>query len=130
MIIKELLLLSMLFCHIVDDYYLQGILASMKQKKWWKDNAPQDIYRHDYIMALFEHAFSWTFMIHIPIFVYMIINKDITGLFILCSIIINTIIHAVTDNCKANKQIINLVQDQTIHFIQIFITWLIFIILL
>ena len=24
----------MIFCHVVDDYYLQGWLASAKQKKW------------------------------------------------------------------------------------------------
>ena len=28
-----LIFFAMCFCHIVDDYYLQGILASMKQKK-------------------------------------------------------------------------------------------------
>ena len=27
------LLILMIFCHIVDDYYLQGWLASAKQKK-------------------------------------------------------------------------------------------------
>lgn len=36
------LLLLMIFCHIVDDYYLQGWLASAKQKKWWEENAPQN----------------------------------------------------------------------------------------
>ena len=29
---KILLLLAMIFLHIVDDYYLQGWLASAKQK--------------------------------------------------------------------------------------------------
>lgn len=33
MLIK--LLLLMIFAHIIDDYYLQGILAHMKQKVWW-----------------------------------------------------------------------------------------------
>ncbi len=45
-------LLSMIFLHIVDDYYLQGILASMKQKSWWEENAPQRLYKYDYIVAL------------------------------------------------------------------------------
>jgi hypothetical protein len=35
------LLLLMIFLHIVDDYYLQGILASMKQKEWWHKTAPE-----------------------------------------------------------------------------------------
>ena len=56
-------LLSMIFCHIVDDYYLQGWLASAKQKSWWEQNAPQKLYQQDYLMALLVHSFSWTFMV-------------------------------------------------------------------
>ena len=59
------ILILMLFAHIVDDYYLQGWLASAKQKKWWEKNAPDKLYKFDYIMALFMHSFSWTFMIMI-----------------------------------------------------------------
>lgn len=40
------LLLLMIFLHIVDDYYLQGILASMKQKEWWHKTAPEKMYRY------------------------------------------------------------------------------------
>ena len=57
----------MIFCHIVDDYYLQGWLASAKQKQWWKDNAPDKLYRFDYIWALIMHSFSWSFMIMLPL---------------------------------------------------------------
>ena len=32
---KMFCLLLMIFLHIIDDYKLQGILASMKQKNWW-----------------------------------------------------------------------------------------------
>ena len=39
----------MIFCHIVDDYYLQGKLASMKQKSWWEKNAPDRLYKYDYL---------------------------------------------------------------------------------
>ena len=31
---KIFILLAMIFLHIIDDYKLQGSLASMKQKKW------------------------------------------------------------------------------------------------
>lgn len=31
---KLLILATMIFCHIADDYYLQGILAQMKQRSW------------------------------------------------------------------------------------------------
>ena len=47
-----ILFLSMLFCHIVDDYYLQGWLASAKQKGWWRKNSPELLYKNDYVMAL------------------------------------------------------------------------------
>ena len=48
---------AVIFCHIVDDYYLQGILASMKQKTWWpKQEGYRDLYKNDYKMALFIHS--------------------------------------------------------------------------
>lgn len=56
-------ILAMVFCHIVDDYYLQGCLASMKQKKWWQENTPQKLYKYDYIVALIMHSMSWSFMV-------------------------------------------------------------------
>lgn len=36
--------------------------------------------------------------------------------------IINTIVHMVTDDLKANRYKINLIQDQSIHMLQIIIT--------
>ena len=41
LMIEIFMLLLMIFLHIVDDYYLQGILASMKQRGWWEKNAPR-----------------------------------------------------------------------------------------
>lgn len=64
---KAFIVLWMIFFHIVDDYYLQGWLASAKQKKWWEENAPQPLYKYDYIWALLMHSFSWAFMIMLPI---------------------------------------------------------------
>lgn len=117
------ILLIMIFMHIVDDYYLQGWLASAKQKKWWIDNAPQELYKYDYIWALFMHSFSWTFMIMLPI----MIKFDISDLFYII-FIINVLIHGATDDLKANKKKINLIQDQLIHLLQIMTTLLIFLI--
>ena len=121
--IKIFILITMIFCHIVDDYYLQGWLASGKQKSWWVQNAPNNLYKNDYLMALFCHSFSWSFMIQLPVLIY----SFYTHLFIwnIILFIINLIIHAFIDNLKANKLKINLIQDQTIHFIQIIITWII-----
>lgn len=120
------LLLTMFFFHIVDDYYLQGWLASAKQKSWWETNAPSELYKNDYKMALIEHAFSWTFVIHLPIMAFIMQSGISTGKEILFAITftINWIIHAFVDNLKANKLKINLVQDQIIHFIQIILTWI------
>lgn len=123
--IKIFILISMIFCHIVDDYYLQGWLASAKQKSWWIKNTPNKLYKNDYLMALFCHSFSWSFMIQLPILIY----SFYTHLFIwnILLFIINVIIHMFVDNLKANKLKINLIQDQIIHFIQIVVTWFIII---
>lgn len=120
---KIFILLAMIFCHIVDDYYLQGILASMKQKSWWwqKYESYSKKYRYDYVMALIEHAFSWTFMVMLPIF---IVSKFQIGVFMCLVFLANWIIHAVVDDLKANKKKINLIQDQVIHLVQICVTFI------
>ena len=118
------LVLSMIFCHIVDDYYLQGWLASAKQKKYWQDNAPDKMYRYDYIWALLMHSFSWSFMVMLPI--AFSLSFDVNVLF--GSVFaFNVAIHAFTDDLKANKKKINLLVDQIIHLTQIVITAIIFI---
>lgn len=121
-----LILLCMFFMHIVDDYYLQGILASMKQKSWWEKNAPDPLYKNDYKIALVEHAFSWTFMMMLPVIIYTAIIGTMLPIWaIVVFFVLNVIIHALVDNAKANDRSINLVQDQSIHFIQIICTWLV-----
>lgn len=129
---KILLLLAMIFLHIVDDYYLQGWLASAKQKSYWEQNAPDELYKHDYIMALFMHSFSWAFMIMVVPSVYTLINTTNTNnasLVIALFFLINLCIHMVVDNLKANLKKINLVQDQLCHLVQILITWIVFVVL-
>ena len=115
-------LLSMIFCHIVDDYYLQGKLALFKQKSWWQENAPDEMYKHDYIVALMMHSFSWAFMIMLPVAVSQ--EFQIEAAFV-TMFIINTVVHAIVDHLKANKRKINLVTDQSIHISQIVLTFLI-----
>ena len=115
--------ISMVFLHIVDDFYLQGILAQMKQESYWKNNAPQRMYRHDYIAALFIHGLSWSISVHIPILIY----KYICGISILptlFSIFGSALLHACVDNLKANFHCINLVQDQLFHLLQLFMIWM------
>lgn len=117
------ILLTMLFCHVIDDFYLQGILASMKQKMWWrKQEQYKEKYKYDYIPSLIIHAFSWVFMIMLPVAIYLKFNLG----WLYLAYPVNLIIHAVVDDLKANKLKINLVVDQSIHICQILITWALF----
>lgn len=125
---KFLILLCMLFCHIVDDYYLQGWLASAKQKSWWEENHPNRLYENDFIMALCEHAFSWAFVTHIPIIIYLIVAGIEINVFCFTALFIfHWLIHSMTDNLKANLLKINLIQDQIIHILQIVVLWFIYV---
>lgn len=118
------ILICMLFMHIVDDYYLQGILASMKQKAWWKkQESYKDLYKYDYIVALIMHSFSWAFMVMMPI--AFVMSFTITIWFAI-ALLVNIIVHCVVDNLKANKMKINLVADQSIHVGQIIATFVVF----
>lgn len=108
--------LWMLFFHVVADYNLQGWLASAKQKSYWEANAPDELYKRDYICALIMHSISWTFMIMLPIAYAkgFTINYEFVIMFIF-----NVVMHTHVDNLKANCKLINLWQDQIIHIAQI-----------
>lgn len=113
---KIFVVLLMLFFHIVDDYYLQGLLANMKQKSWWEEHAPQELYRYDYIIALLMHSMSWSFMVMLPIAMYFLFSIDLSYLVFFFA---NAVIHAIVDDKKANRRQINLIADQLIHILQI-----------
>lgn len=117
----------MVFCHIVDDYYLQGWLASAKQKSYWEQNAPEKLYKYDYVAALFMHSFSWTFMVMLVPTVYDVILFGGTWYSLL--FVGNVLIHMFVDDLKANKKKINLIQDQSIHILQVIWTWLCIVVL-
>ena len=128
-------LFIMLFCHIVDDFYLQGKLAQLKQKDWWGENLPLSLewedrvkYLKDYKMALGIHAFSWAFMIQLPV-MFCMFWKNQFGFYTVVYVIlflINFFIHVYVDNLKANIYKINLIYDQLIHIGQVLITWFVF----
>ena len=47
---KTFILLLMIFLHIIDDFNLQGIMASMKQKEWWKSHPEYTkLYKFDWL---------------------------------------------------------------------------------
>ena len=118
---KLLIMITMVFCHIVDDFYLQGWLASAKQKSWWNQNAPEKLYKYDYIVALFMHSFSWTFMVMLVPTIYVVLFG---GTCYPLLFIGNVLIHMFVDDLKANQKIIGLMLDQIIHILQIVLIWL------
>ena len=120
------LLLSIIFCHILDDFCFQGWLASAKQKEWWEKNAPEPLYRFDYICALIMHSASWSFVITVPLKVYSTAMHFGNGWILAIMFLVNATIHAIIDDLKANKKKINLVIDQSLHIIQILITFIVY----
>lgn len=116
---KVFLLLLMVFLHIIEDFHLQGILAKMKQLDWWLEQPEYtDKYLLDFIAALFAHSFEWTFMMMLPIFFFAKFTPTVAWIFIY-----NMLCHAIVDNAKCNAKKINLIVDQTIHIVQIVLTW-------
>lgn len=117
------ILLAMIFLHILDDFCLQGILASMKQRVWWiRQGGYNRIYKNDYIISLIIHSFSWSFMFMLPLMILGMNEYIYLVLFIL-----NVLLHTIVDHMKCNKLRINLVQDQLFHLFQIVITFIVFI---
>ena len=118
------LLAMMLFCHIIEDFHIQGILADMKQKCWWRNQyteygkglKPNTMkkYDKDYAVALLMHGFEWAFIVHIPLMWFVGLQPVI-----LLSITANALVHAYIDNMKCNRLRINLIQDQILHIVQI-----------
>lgn len=118
----QVVLVLMLLGHLVADYTLQGWLADGKQKSWWRKICGGEIpdkYRNDYIAALVCHSLYWSIFVCAPFY---------TSSHFLLATIINTAVHAVVDDLKANQKRINLIQDQLIHLVQILITFAILII--
>lgn len=77
--------------------------------------------RHDYIAALFAHAFSWSVFVMIPVAIPAFILDNIYLLYSLIQLLIfNTALHAWIDNIKCNEFKIKLWED---HVAQILITW-------
>lgn len=118
----------MILCHVIDDFVFQPIcLSKLKQEDWWlKQDEYNTKYKNDYKMALLIHSLSWSAMILLPIIFF----TEISGSVLFWIFIINTFIHYVVDDLKCNEKKLNLVQDQTIHFMQILLTFLIIVFIL
>lgn len=110
----------MLLAHSFADFHLQGILADMKQEQWWKKQEGYNSkYQYDYVAALAIHSAECTLWVMMPL---MLLPHLDLGIFLLLAAL-NTVVHYLTDNSKANYKDINLVQDQIIHLAQIAFTY-------
>ena len=102
----------------------------MKQKSEWLkyDGYDDNMNKYDYKAALLAHSFMWTFVIFIPIMISnYLTNSGYYANIVLFTILFasNIIIHYETDDAKANKHIISLITDQSIHIAQLSATYLI-----
>lgn len=121
-----ILLITMIFFHIIDDFKFQGILCNLKQKSWWeKQDSYNNKYKNDWLVALIAHSFSWAVMAYIPVCVYIYLYGIAQSalIWLIINFFIHIILHAYVDNEKCNKLKINLIQDQICHLIQIMTIW-------
>ncbi len=111
------LIILMFLCHVLDDFVFQLVcLSKLKQKSEWPKSR---LYRNDYLVALLIHAFSWSGWILVPWMIF----RDVEGVVLGIIFVINGLIHAFVDHLKCNTYSLNLVWDQSIHILQILITW-------
>ena len=108
-------------------------MANLKQKRWWikklkearyvsdQPEKTYDKYESDYRCGLMCHAMYWTVLTFLPLF---LLSNSST--FIICSFVINSVAHAIIDHLKCNALAINLVQDQSLHIVQIGLTFFFF----
>jgi len=110
----------MLLLHFIADYTLQGCLADLKQRKWWRDKIKSDEvwdkYKDDYKIALLSHGMYWSLIVCLPLlmaggWVYSV-NAAVHGL-----------VHTGIDDMKANRLSINLKEDQLLHVVQLVLIW-------
>ena len=113
----QTVLVLMLLGHLVADYTLQGWLADGKQKAWWKKMFGGEIpgrYKYDYIAGLACHSLYWAILVCAPFY---------ASWWFLAAVLLNAVVHMVVDDLKANRMVINLVEDQLLHLLQILVTF-------
>lgn len=78
------------------------------------------------MIALVEHSFMWSFLVCLPLLGYMGMTQGWNEAgWLFCALVgFNTVIHAMVDNEKANKKAFNLIEDQLVHFVQIWASWM------
>jgi len=121
-----LIILLTALAHIVEDFHLQGKMADMKQKSWWAEQwakhngtAPKlpPKYRYDYVIVLILHGMEWSICVSLPALALGDISLPLAAT--LAVVVIMGLIHALIDDLKANRLVINLWTDQLLHMIQL-----------
>lgn len=119
--LKIMVLFCMIFCHIIGYFRLLGFFGKVKKGLWWGD---EDKYKNDRMVVLLEHGFSWSFIMHLPIFVLALISGNGLVMQVLpISIIAQAIAHSCFSNEKDNSQINSLLEDQVLHFVLTIGAW-------
>lgn len=122
-----------LILHWFADFHMQGILADLKQKRWWSDKIKSEVYHDtleaqhkalklyqcDYMAGLIVHSMEWSAITFLPL---MLIGHPMVYTVV---VLVNAVIHMVIDHMKANMHCINLCHDQALHMLQIDISLLV-----
>ena len=121
-----LLIIAAIALHIFADFHLQGILADLKQKRWWLENVFDKGFNHrydkDYLAALAIHGLEWSILVLVPFLIMMCyLYYPENPIILFGSVLIQAVLHAVIDDLKCNRFKLNLIQDQALHFVQIMI---------
>ena len=104
----------MVLLHVMEDFHIQGRMADMKQKAFWKPYG--EMYARDHIPVLLLHGFEWSMFVSLPI---LITSWSSVSAGFMAVVVANGLIHSLVDHLKCNSLKLSLVQDQAIHITQI-----------
>ena len=120
-----ILIITAVALHIFVDFHLQGLLADLKQQRWWLDNVFSKGFSHrydkDYLAALIIHGLEWSIFVHIPFLIMVYLHYPEISVILLGSVLLHAILHAFIDDLKCNRLKLSLIQDQLLHFGQIIV---------
>lgn len=124
---KVLLLIFMLFIHIKVDVGRKSNGEKTNIQLVWRKYEHGTANEKDLVWGRFlliSRAFTWSVMIHIPTFIYRFLCSMNIGVWILLSIIINTILYsAIEERMNIAHKRINSINSQWAHMLQILITY-------
>jgi hypothetical protein len=104
----------MILLHVIEDFHMQGIMARMKQREFWREYP--EMYAHDWIPVILLHGMEWATVVALPCILASWF--DVSAWFVL-TVVVMGVVHAYVDHLKANRLSINLIQDQAVHIVQI-----------